>query len=76
MMRQEPVIRKQEVIGVLHIAEWGVTFDPIDQRPAFNQARLATWETVEAAKLAILKAVNEQGDLVTQTENEGDFVTW
>ena len=60
MNRQESVIHNRKVIGVLHIADWGVTFDPAEQSPLFNQSKLKTWETVEAAKSAILREVNQE----------------
>lgn len=48
MIRQEPLFHNQKTIGVLRSAEWGVVFDPVGQHPAFNKARLKTWETVDA----------------------------
>ena len=61
MNRQESVIKNRKVIGVLHIAEWGVTFDPADNRTVFHEARLKTWETVEAAKAELLFLLEERG---------------
>jgi hypothetical protein len=53
MNRQQPVIMKRQVIGLLHIADWGVTFEPLDQRAAFLTVQLKTWETIEAARSEI-----------------------
>ena len=61
MSHQETVIKNQKVIGVLHIADWGVTFDPAEQGPLFNKAKLKTWETVESAKSEILQAGDQEG---------------
>ena len=61
MNRQELIVKNQKVIGILHIAEWGVTFDPAEQNAMFNQAKLKTWETVEAARAAI-NAIQVQPD--------------
>lgn len=60
MIRQQPVIHNQKEIGVLLIADWGVTFAPADNS-SFHEARLKTWETVEAAKSEVLRAVNWEG---------------
>lgn len=59
MNRQQPVIHNQKEIGVLHIADWGVSFTPAD-KGAFHEARLKTWETVEAARSEVLKVVEEE----------------
>jgi hypothetical protein len=61
MNRQEAIIKKRVVIGVLHVAEWGVTFDPTEQSPLFNQAKLKTWETVEAARAEIMGELQSGG---------------
>ena len=61
MIRQESVIKNREVIGVLHVADWGVTFDPADNRTVFHEARLKTWETVEAAKAELIVLLKERG---------------
>ena len=61
MIYQESVIKNRKVIGVLHIADWGVTFDPLNHRADFQEAQLKTWETIEAAKLEIARVLKEKG---------------
>ena len=61
MIRQESVIVNRRVIGTLHIAEWGVTFEPAEHDPLFNRSRLKTWETAEAAKLEIARELKARG---------------
>ena len=63
MIRQQPVIHNQKEIGVLHIADWGVSFTPADNN-AFHEVRLRTWETVEASIYEVLKALNREGAAV------------
>jgi len=60
MIRQEAIVKNQRVIGVLHIAEWGVIFEPIDSLAAFEKVQLKTLETMEAARLEVLREVNQQ----------------
>ena len=64
MIRQESIFQNKKFIGVLNIAEWGVTFDPVDYRAVFQKVRLKTWETVEAAKAELrreLETGSQQG---------------
>ena len=60
MIRQESIFQNKKFIGVLSIAEWGVTFNPEDHRAAFQKVRLKTWETVEAAKAEVLRKANQE----------------
>ena len=54
MMRSEIIHHKGEAMGRLRCIECGVVvFDPIDDRPAFNELRVMTWKTVEQAKAVI-----------------------
>ncbi len=61
MTRQESIYQNKRFIGVLHIADWGVTFDPTEQSPLFNRAKLKTWETVEAAKAELRRTLKAEG---------------
>jgi len=61
MIRQEAISQYKTFIGVLHIAEWGVTFDPVDHRAVFQKVRLRTWETVESAKAELRRDLKEGG---------------
>lgn len=61
MIRQESIFQSKKFIGVLHIADWGVTFDPVDHRATFQRVRLKTWETVEAARVEVLQMINQAG---------------
>jgi hypothetical protein len=59
MKRAESVSFSGTCIGKLHVRDWGVVFDPIDNRPAFSHLRILTWETVEAAQSEITKTLEE-----------------
>ena len=60
MIRQESIFQNKKFIGVINIAEWGVIFDPVDHRVAFQNVRLKTWETVEAAKAEVIRKANQE----------------
>lgn len=63
MNRQEAVLKKGKVIGILHIADWGVTFEPAKQNPLFNRIKLKTWESIESARAEVLRVVNQMGSV-------------
>jgi hypothetical protein len=64
MTHSEAVFFAGRLYGTMHVSDWGVVFQPIDNRADFAELRLQTWETVEAAQLAIsskLRQVRRHG---------------